>query len=94
MADGRLNINCHNEIREIPAEEEVEEAAGCQYEATINHQMGCPLECPRNSVTGRVCSARGLCFYGGYDSGAQVDTNDDVSISNRSWSRHPPPFSQ
>lgn len=68
----KLNIKCHNEIDEIPEDEEVEENAGCQYEATINHVMGCPVECPRDS-DGRVCSARGSCFYGDYDGGLDVD---------------------
>jgi len=66
----RLNINCHGEIDEIPYEEYVEEAGGCAYEVTINHKAGCPLECPRHN--GRVCSANGICFYEGYDSGADV----------------------
>eukprot|EP01035_Chromulina_nebulosa_P019570 gene19570-25470_t len=51
----------------------VEENAGCSYETTINHRMGCPIQCPRNSITKRVCSGRGLCFYAGYDSGETVD---------------------
>ncbi len=74
----RLNINCHNEINEVPLREEVEEAGGCAYEATINHVMGCPVECPRDD-NGRVCSARGTCFYDGYDAGSTVD-NTQVSL--------------
>lgn len=73
----RLNINCHGEIDEIPYEEYVEEAGGCAYEVTINHIAGCPLECPR--YNGRVCSANGICFYEGYDSGADVGDDKDSS---------------
>lgn len=80
-ASFRLNIQCHDEIKKIPEREEIEEAAGCAYEVTINHVMGCPLECPRHSVTGRVCSGQGLCFYAGYDSGSTVDdVNDDAGL--------------
>ena len=75
----KLNIQCHNEITEIPEREEIEEAVGCSYETTINHQMGCPMECPRNIDNGRVCSGRGLCFYAGYDAGDTVDLLNDVS---------------
>ena len=73
----KLNIKCHDEIDGIPEREDIIENAGCSYEATINHRLGCPVECPRGS-NGRVCSSRGVCFYPGYDSG---DTVDDTTAS-------------
>jgi len=73
----RLNISCHGEIDEIPYEEYVEEAGGCAYEITINHIAGCPLECPK--YNGRVCSANGICYYEGYDSGADIGKSEQYS---------------
>ena len=67
-----LKINCHNEINEIGKDEEIIESAGCQYIASINHQMGCPVECPRDAK-GRICSARGECSYQSYDGGLTAD---------------------
>jgi len=74
----KLNIKCHDEIDGIPDREDIIENAGCAYEATINHRMGCPVECPRG-LNGRVCSSRGVCYYPGYDSGDAVD--DTISTA-------------
>lgn len=74
-----LNVQCHNEIDEIPAIEKVTEGEGCQYAATINHKMGCPVECPRDSDD-RVCGARGVCFYAGYDGGEAVDDPEGPQV--------------
>jgi hypothetical protein len=76
-----LNVYCHNEIREIVAPENIVEAAGCSYIADINHVMGCPVECPKDS-DGRVCSARGLCFYAAYDGGDSVDEAENGDDTN------------
>lgn len=75
----RLNILCNDEITDIPLRESVVEDSGCSYTATINHRMGCPIQCPRNSAN-QICSARGVCYYAGYDSGQEIDNIEDVSI--------------
>ena len=74
----KLNIKCHDEIDGIPSREDIIENAGCAYEATINHRLGCPVECPRG-LNGRVCSSRGVCYYPGYDSGDAVDDETTTS---------------
>ena len=43
--------------------------------ANIDHAMGCPIECPR-SQDGSVCSARGICYFGGFNSGKDIEGND------------------
>jgi hypothetical protein len=63
----KININCHNEIDQIPDSVEVTESTRYMYEMTINHVMGCPVECPRSPYTGHVCGSRGICFYAGND---------------------------
>jgi len=75
----KLNVKCHNEIMQVPEKEHVVENSGCAYEATINHVAGCPLECPR-SASGQVCSARGVCFFPGYDSGEDAEGVTDISL--------------
>lgn len=79
----KLKINCHNEISEIPEKEEIEEEEGCAYTASINHIMGCPIDCPR--FNNRVCNAKGMCFYSGYDSGEKVDDDQVYDDDDDYW---------
>lgn len=71
----QLNINCHNEIDAIPEHEEIVENAGCEYVVTINHVMGCPVQCPRN-YHNIVCSGKGSCFFN-YDKN-DVNNKDEI----------------
>ena len=77
----KININCHNEIDEIPDTVEVTESTRYEYEMTINHIMGCPVECPRSPYSGRVCGSRGVCFYAGYDDGRTADLSPSSPLT-------------
>lgn len=73
----KLNFLCNNEVKDIPTFEEVEEARGCEYEASFNSVYGCPKECPKHN--GMVCNARGLCFYDGFEDGYTADGRKGTS---------------
>eukprot|EP00617_Octactis_speculum_P027477 CAMPEP_0185771842 /NCGR_PEP_ID=MMETSP1174-20130828/65468_1 /TAXON_ID=35687 /ORGANISM="Dictyocha speculum, Strain CCMP1381" /LENGTH=254 /DNA_ID=CAMNT_0028457837 /DNA_START=380 /DNA_END=1144 /DNA_ORIENTATION=+ len=73
----KLNFLCNDEVKEIPTFEEVEEARGCEYEASFNSIYGCPKECPKHN--GMVCNGRGLCFYDGFEDGYTADGRKGTS---------------
>ena len=54
---------------------QLREESGCTYVAVLNSRYGCPLECPRSSKTGFVCSGHGVCAYSGIENGFDVDGN-------------------
>jgi len=56
-----LQLDCKNDVYNIPDREPVDETLLCQYEIAIESASGCPLECGR--VDGELCNNKGVCRF-------------------------------